>query len=61
LDICKEQGKDPVKSAKGSFNVRTKPAIHNLALRLSTLGGYRSLNQYVSAAIEEKNNRELAG
>jgi len=29
-----------------------------MAIKFSTLGGYKSLNQYVAEALKEKNSRE---
>ncbi len=50
LMICQEQGKDPLKSYKGSFNVRIDPDLHKeAAMKSSELG--LSLNQLVSEAI----------
>lgn len=50
IDICKENGKEPHKSYKGSFNVRIKPELHKkAAFRSIELG--MSLNQLVEKAI----------
>lgn len=51
LDVCKEIGKSPFKSFKGSFNVRVQPITHKKAfLRATELGV--SLNQLVEKALE---------
>lgn len=53
LELCKEVNKEPLKSFKGSFNVRISPELHSKAFKFATLKG-TSLNQLVSEAIEEK-------
>lgn len=51
LDLCKETGKQPLKSFKGSFNVRVQPITHRKAfLKAAELGV--SLNQLVEKALE---------
>jgi predicted HicB family RNase H-like nuclease len=53
IELCKEAGKEPVKSCKGSFNVRVPPELHIQAtLKASKLG--ISLNQFIKAAIEKE-------
>jgi len=59
LDICSQKGITPTRSAKGSFNVRTSPEEHSIALKMAFLRGYKSLNHYVAEAIKEKNQKEL--
>ncbi|MEN1761696.1 type II toxin-antitoxin system HicB family antitoxin [Anoxynatronum sibiricum] len=50
LDFCKEIGKNPQRTYKGSFNVRIKPEIHQrVALEAAKKG--ISLNQFVEQAI----------
>ncbi len=52
IELCKEVGKDPLKSFKGSFNVRLDPNLHSKAFEKATLAG-KSLNQLVQEAIEQ--------
>jgi predicted HicB family RNase H-like nuclease len=61
LDLCKRVGKEPLKSYKGSFNVRVKPEIHlQAAIQSAKLG--MSLNQFVEQAIDrELKEKNLAG
>ncbi|MBQ7587122.1 MAG: type II toxin-antitoxin system HicB family antitoxin [Lachnospiraceae bacterium] len=59
LDWCKEAGKSPEKEFKGSFNVRTTPESHREAAMYAALDGI-TMNQYVSEAIQEKNERRKA-
>lgn len=53
IELCKEVDKEPLKSFKGSFNVRITPKLHSKAFKFAVLNG-TSLNQLVSEAIEEK-------
>jgi predicted HicB family RNase H-like nuclease len=53
--LCRETGKEPLKSCKGSFNVRIPPDLHIKALIKATTAGI-SLNHFIKGAIE----RELA-
>lgn len=53
ITLCKEVGKEPFKSAKGSFNVRISPEIHKKALEKAAILGI-SLNQLVQKAIEDE-------
>lgn len=52
LDFCKEIGKDPDKSYKGSFNVRIDPDLHK-QLAIKAFLNNESLNQTVEKAIKE--------
>jgi predicted HicB family RNase H-like nuclease len=52
LTLCKEAGKQPFKSYKGSFNVRVTPDLHLRAAQCAALSRV-SLNQFVSAAIDQ--------
>lgn len=52
LIICKEIGKDPHKSYKGSFNIRINPDLHQFASQKSTEEGV-SLNQLIERAIQK--------
>lgn len=51
IETCKEIGKDPLKSYKGSFNVRIKPEYHKQAAYASMQLGI-SLNQFVERSLE---------
>jgi predicted HicB family RNase H-like nuclease len=51
--LCKEAGKEPMKSCKGSFNVRVPSMLHIEAVMVATEHGI-TLNQFVKEAIEEK-------
>jgi len=53
IDLCAEIKKEPLKSFKGSFNVRISPKLHSKAFKFASLKG-TSLNQLVSEAIEDK-------
>lgn len=51
LDTCKELGKEPEKTYKGSFNVRIPSELHRQAARYATLKKM-SLNDFVRHAID---------
>ncbi len=51
--LCKEQGKEPLKSYKGSFNVRISPEMHKKAVTKAKIIGI-SLNQFIQHAIEKE-------
>ena len=53
IELCKEVGKDPLKSFKGSFNVRITPELHSKAFTKASLKG-ESLNQFVQEAIRKE-------
>jgi len=53
LALCKEIGKEPQKSYKGSFNVRISPELHKEATITASRKGI-SLNAFVEKAIYEK-------
>ncbi|MBI2472677.1 MAG: type II toxin-antitoxin system HicB family antitoxin [Planctomycetes bacterium] len=53
IELCKEQDKEPLKSYKGSFNVRVSPEIHRRAVETAIQKGL-SLNQLVQKAIERE-------
>jgi len=50
LGLCKEAGKEPQKSYKGSFNVRISPELHRTAAFIASKEGI-SLNAFVEKAI----------
>ena len=52
LILCKEVGKEPQKTYKGSFNVRISPELHKDAAILASRKGI-SLNAFVERAIYE--------
>ncbi|MCK4509795.1 MAG: type II toxin-antitoxin system HicB family antitoxin [Desulfuromonadales bacterium] len=55
LQNCKEQGKEPEKPFKGSFNVRIAPELHErIAIAASKHG--MSLNRYVAEALSQAVN-----
>lgn len=53
LELCRRTGKTPLKSCKGSFNVRVAPEIHRRALETAAERGI-SLNLLVQRAIENE-------
>lgn len=53
IALCKEMGKEPIRSYKGSFNVRISPEMHRKAVERATKKGL-SLNQFVQKAIEKE-------
>ncbi len=53
MDLCKEVGKEPFKSCKGSFNVRISKELHLAAMKKASLEGV-SLNQLVKKALEKE-------
>ena len=53
IELCKEVIKKPLKSFKGSFNVRITPTLHSKASKIASLKG-KSLNQFVQEAIEKE-------
>ncbi|MFN3996694.1 type II toxin-antitoxin system HicB family antitoxin [Algoriphagus sp.] len=57
LAICKEQGKAPEKSFKGSFNVRIPAELHQRAA-LKAMEEKSSLNNLVSEAIRSHLSKE---
>jgi len=53
IELCREAGKVPHKSYKGSFNVRVSPDIHGRAVAKAKEMGI-SLNKFVQGAIEHE-------
>ena len=53
LALCKQTGKEPQRSFKGSFNVRISPELHKNAAILANRKGI-SLNTLVEKAIQEE-------
>lgn len=56
INLCQEAGKEPLKSCKGSFNVRISSDLHIKALKKATVLGV-SLNQLIQKAIEKEVRR----
>ena len=53
LILCKEVGKEPQKSYKGSFNIRISPELHKAAAIIAGKKGI-SLNTFVEKAIYDE-------
>ena len=53
IELCKDAGKVPLKSFKGTFNIRITPELHGLAFEKALIQG-KSLNQFVQQAIEKE-------
>jgi predicted HicB family RNase H-like nuclease len=53
LQVCKEQGIDPVRHFSGRFNARISPELHARAVETAAACGI-SLNQLVERAIEHE-------
>ena len=53
LEICKEFGKNPEKEYRGQFNVRIPSRLHKAAVIFAKQRNI-SLNEFVTAAIEEE-------
>ncbi len=50
LELCKNEGKEPEKAYKGSFNVRISPELHKQAVIFAATHGI-SLNSVVESAL----------
>jgi len=61
LEFCVESGKEPLKSYKGSFNIRISPELHKQAVLIAQGEGI-SLNQLIQQAIlhEIEKKKKLA-
>ena len=53
LALCREIGKEPQKTFKGSFNIRISPELHKAAAVIANRKGI-SLNAFVEKAILEE-------
>lgn len=53
LDVCKENGIDPVRHFSGRFNARIDPELHARAVETAAAEGI-SLNQLIERAIEHE-------
>lgn len=56
LETCRQLGKDPDKSFKGSFNIRIAPELHREAAKQAYIYE-ESLNEFVAQAVHEKVER----
>ncbi len=56
LDVCKEQGIEPVKNYSGKFNTRIAPKLHEKLFIAATSQG-KSINEVVNEAIEREVER----
>ena len=52
LVMCQEEGKEPEKAYRGSFNVRISPELHKQAV-IAALTQQVSLNNFVENSIEQ--------
>lgn len=50
IEFCKEQGKSPEKTYRGSFNIRISPDLHREAAMYAAAHG-KTLNSFVEEAI----------
>ncbi|MEW6186177.1 MAG: type II toxin-antitoxin system HicB family antitoxin [Thermodesulfobacteriota bacterium] len=58
LNLCTEQGKEPEKPFKGSFNIRLNPALHGrLVINAANKG--MTLNAYVKTLLEKVTSETL--
>ena len=51
LDLCDEEGKEPEKAYKGSFNIRISPELHRQAA-ICALSQQITLNHLVESALQ---------
>lgn len=52
LELCAQQGKDPERAYKGSFNVRISPELHKQAA-VAAMAHNMSLNSFVESSIAQ--------
>jgi len=52
LALCKQEGREPEKAYRGSFNVRISPELHKQAV-IAALSKQVSLNNFVENSIEQ--------
>ena len=57
MSLCRETGKKPQKSYKGSFNIRISPDLHKEAVVIACKQGI-SLNSFVERAISDEINSQ---
>ena len=53
IDLCKEIDKKPLKSFKGSFNIRINPKLHEKVFKMALEKGL-TLNQFIKQTIEKE-------
>jgi predicted HicB family RNase H-like nuclease len=53
IALCNKVGKEPLKSYKGSLNIRMSPEVHRKAAEKAALLGI-SLNQLIQQAVEKE-------
>lgn len=53
ISLCEAMGKEPMKSFKGSFNVRIPPSMHMEVFRRATLEG-KNLNEFIQQALAKE-------
>lgn len=58
IALCKEAGKEPYRSVKGSFNIRIEPKLHYDAIYTALKKGM-SLNQFVAEAIRNNVDKKV--
>ena len=52
LALCAEQGVEPERAYKGSFNIRISPELHKQAA-IAAMARHMSLNHFVETSIEQ--------
>ena len=52
LEMCAQQGKEPERAYKGSFNVRISPEIHKQAV-VAAMAHNMTLNSFVESSIAQ--------
>lgn len=52
LDLCVQQGKEPERAYKGSFNVRISPELHKQAV-VAAMSQNMTLNSFVESSIAQ--------
>ena len=55
LEMCAEQGIEPVKSYSGRFNIRLEPELHRAAA-MAAAANDQSLNEWVAETIKSASN-----
>ena len=60
LELCSQQGREPDRPFKGSFNVRVGKELHRQAALMARQRGL-SLNAFVIDALKRAGRREIAG
>ena len=53
LELCQEEGKEPEKAYKGSFNIRVSPELHK-KIAIYAMENDITLNSFVEQAIEKQ-------